>query len=205
MLKRFALGILTLLGGVLPAIAGESGQVLFEARCSACHQINAGGSEALKAPAIAGLSASYVALQLRHFRDGVRGAMSADIEGQMMAGVSQSLSDPQIDTLSVYLAGLPAVLAAPPPPPVGFAARGIYSACSSCHGAAAEGFDVLGAPRLSGQHAWYLTAQLEKFRKGIRGAHPKDERGQQMRQMAEAIPSEAAIETLVRYIGQQGR
>ncbi|MCY1371380.1 hypothetical protein D9M68_922310 [compost metagenome] len=58
---------------------------------------------------------------------------------------------------------------------------------------------------MAGQHSWYIKAQLEKFRKGVRGAHEQDERGQQMRQMALAIPSDAAIETLVRYIGQQGR
>jgi cytochrome c553 len=203
--KRFVWGLSALLGCGVPVMAFASGQALFESRCQACHQGNAGGNEAMKAPALAGLSSEYLALQLRHFREGVRGAASSDVEGQVMAGMAKGLDEEQIKALSEYLAGLPQVMAPRPAAPEGFAARGTYSSCSSCHGAGAEGVESLGAPRLAGQHSWYIKAQLEKFRKGVRGAHEQDERGQQMRQMALAIPSDAAIETLVRYIGQQGR
>ena len=204
-MKWFVRCSATFLGGLLPWMAQASGQALFEARCQACHQANAQGSEAMKAPALAGLSRDYLALQLRHFRDGVRGALAGDAEGQIMAGMAKGLSDEDIAALTEYLSALPAFMAPAPPAPMGFAARGQYSSCSSCHGASAEGFESLGAPRLAGQHSWYLTAQLLKFRAGLRGAHPNDVQGAQMRTMALAIPNEATIETLVRYIGQQGR
>lgn len=194
-----------LLSTIAPLAAQASGQELFQQRCQACHQTDAGGSEALKAPALAGLSAPYLALQLRHFRDGVRGTAAADTEGQLMAGIAKGLSDGDITALAEYLAAQPSVLAPRPPAPQGFAARGLYSSCSSCHGASAEGFDSLGAPRLAGQHSGYLKAQLLKFRQGLRGTHPDDANGAQMRAMAVAIPNDATLDTLVQYIGQQGR
>lgn len=204
-MKGFALWSAMLLGTMAPLVVQASGQALFQQRCQACHQADASGSETLKAPALAGLSAPYLALQLRHFRDGVRGAAPGDTEGQLMTGMAKGLSDGDITALADYLAAQPTVMAPRPPAPQGFAARGLYSSCSSCHGASAEGFDSLGAPRLAGQHSGYLKAQLVKFRQGLRGTHPDDAHGAQMRAMAIAIPSEATLDTLVQYIGQQGR
>jgi hypothetical protein len=49
-----------------------------------------------------------------------------------------------------------------------------------------------------------LKAQLLKFRNGERGAHPEDRYGAQMRQMADAIPGEQAIDELLAYLGTLG-
>lgn len=204
-MKWFALWVTALLAAFAPWVAQATGKAIYEARCQACHQSGAEGSEAMKAPALSGLSGHYLSLQIRHFRDGIRGADKADSEGQIMASMAAGLSDEDVNELADYLANLPPVFAPAPPAPMGFAARGQYSSCSSCHGAGGEGVESLGAPRLAGQHSWYLKAQLQKFRQGIRGNHPGDVNGAQMRTMAVAIPDEATVETLVRYIGQQGR
>ncbi|MGQ7814527.1 c-type cytochrome [Metapseudomonas furukawaii] len=190
--------ILTL--GSAHAWAGEEGRVLFEQRCVACHQADASGNAALKAPNLTGLSAAYLQRQLEHFRSGVRGADAADGEGQMMRGISAGLGDGQVSQLSQYVAGLPRVAAAKPAQSASFAGRGLYSGCTSCHGAQAEGFDQLGAPRLAGQHDWYLKAQLLKFRSGQRGSHADDKLGQQMAAMAKGIRDEAMLDALVRHI-----
>ena len=47
---------------------------------------------------------------------------------------------------------------------------------------------------------WYLARQLENFRQGIRGAHPQDFYGAQMRSMARALKDEASINDLLAYI-----
>lgn len=179
----------------------EPVQDLFEQRCVGCHMINGAGSEAVKAPNLTGLSQAYLQRQLQHFREDVRGDDARDAEGQMMRAMATSLGDDEIKQLSQYIARLPRQPAPKPERSAGFTGRGLYSGCTSCHGAQAEGFDELGAPRLAGQHGWYLKAQLLKFRAGLRGAHTDDTFGQQMRTMASAIRDDAAIDTLVSHIG----
>lgn len=186
------------------AAHADTGESLYNTQCRACHQSNGGGNEALKAPAIAGLNADYIQRQLQHFRDGLRGDRPDDAQGTLMAGIAKTLSDEQIGALAQHMAAQPFVAAAAPPPPEGFGARNIYSACASCHGGNADGVDSLGAPRLAGQHSWYLKAQLEKFRNGVRGAHAEDTHGQQMRSMALKLKPDE-IETIIRYVGNLGR
>lgn len=184
-----------------PSSGAEAGKTLFEQRCVACHQASGAGSEALKAPNLTGLSQDYLQRQLKHFSEGLRGDDAKDAEGQMMRGMVAGLKDDEIKQLSQYVALLPRQPAPKSEKSGGFAGRGLYSGCTSCHGAQAEGFDQLGAPRLAGQYGWYLKAQLLKFRAGLRGSHSDDAFGQQMRAMASAIRDDAAIDTLVNHIG----
>ncbi len=74
-----------------------------------------------------------------------------------------------------------------------------FEVCSVCHGERAEGSEDFGAPRLNGQHGWYLTTQLKNFRAGVRGSHKDDENGQVMQPMAEELDDQA-ISDLVAYI-----
>lgn len=194
------LGLLVFACASQGVLADMAGKTLFEARCSICHQANAAGSPALKAPGLTGLSATYLERQLMNFRDGWRGAQSGDPEGLLMRAAASGLSDGEIAQLASHLAELPMLPAPRPQRTVGFAGRGLYSGCSSCHGANAEGFEPLGAPRLAGQYDWYLKAQLQKFRSGLRGTHAGDDPGQQMRSMALGIRDEVALESLVLYI-----
>ena len=98
--------------------------------------------------------------------------------------------------LLVTLVGTPAVLAA------GDAAKGkaLYNICAACHGANAEGTAALNAPANAGQDPWYMTRQLKNFRAGIRGAHPDDTFGAQMRPMAMVLAGEQDIADVVAYI-----
>ncbi len=98
--------------------------------------------------------------------------------------------------LLITLVGTPAVLAA------GDAAKGktLYNLCAACHGVNAEGTAALNAPANAGQDPWYMTRQLKNFRASIRGAHPDDTFGAQMRPMAMVLTSDQDIADVVAYI-----
>ena len=76
----------------------------------------------------------------------------------------------------------------------------LYAICAACHGQNAEGVSALNAPANAGQDPWYMTRQLKNFKAGIRGAHPDDTFGAQMRPMAMVLASEEQIADVVAYI-----
>ena len=76
----------------------------------------------------------------------------------------------------------------------------LYNICTACHGPNAEGNPALNAPANAGQDPWYLTRQLKNFRVGIRGAHPDDTFGAQMRPMAMLLANEQDIADVVAYL-----
>jgi cytochrome c oxidase subunit 2 len=76
----------------------------------------------------------------------------------------------------------------------------LYKICTACHGPNAEGNPALNAPANAGQDPWYLTRQLKNFRAGIRGAHPDDTFGAQMRPMAMMLANEQDIANVVAYL-----
>jgi cytochrome c oxidase subunit 2 len=80
------------------------------------------------------------------------------------------------------------------------AGKPLFTVCSSCHGAQAEGNPALNAPKLSGQQGWYLKRQLKNFKDGARGAHEKDVFGKMMAPMAATLADDAAIDNVVAYI-----
>ncbi len=82
--------------------------------------------------------------------------------------------------------------------------KALYQACAACHGAQAEGNRALGAPSLRNQQHWYLQRQLDQYRAGQRGSHPKDSYGQQMQAIAKTLPDDAAVEAVVSYIAGLG-
>ena len=75
-----------------------------------------------------------------------------------------------------------------------------YMVCVSCHGPNGEGNKALNAPKLSGIQDWYIVRQLQHFKKGIRGANPKDTYGMQMRPMSMTLPDEKAMKNVAAYI-----
>jgi cytochrome c oxidase subunit 2 len=76
----------------------------------------------------------------------------------------------------------------------------LYRICTACHGPNAEGISALNAPANAGQDPWYLTRQLKNYRVGIRGAHPDDTFGAQMRPMAMMLANEQDIADVVAYL-----
>lgn len=78
--------------------------------------------------------------------------------------------------------------------------RALFQVCQGCHGAQGEGNEAQGAPRLAGQHGWYLRRQLMNFRQGIRGASEQDQYGQLMRGFASLLEDEQAVHDVVAYI-----
>ena len=85
----------------------DRGADLYTAYCGACHGTTAGGNDALGAPSLLGLNASYLARQYRHFSEGRRGFHADDRYGKQMNRLSRSLKDPSlIDDVSAYVAQL---------------------------------------------------------------------------------------------------
>ena len=103
-----------------PASAAAASQALinpqhagaseYAAQCLSCHGAQGLGQASLQAPALTSLDSVYIARQLRHFRDGVRGAHPEDTHGAMMAASSAALSNNSISELASYIDALPNAL-----------------------------------------------------------------------------------------------
>lgn len=188
-------------GSAGAARAQLSGAQYFEL-CQTCHGTAGEGKAELEAPAIAGLPVWYVERQLHKFQKGVRGAHPDDIAGLRMRPMSRWLRDETaVKAVAEYVASLPPVRPAATVAG-GDAARGqaAYALCTSCHGAKGEGMQALNGPPLANQSDWYVASQLEKYRKGIRGANLQDAEGILMRPMSMTIADEQGIRDLVAYI-----
>ena len=79
--------------------------------------------------------------------------------------------------------------------------QALYRLCIACHGQQGEGHADLGAPAIAGLPEWYVSAQLTKFRNGVRGAHPRDTAGMRMRPMARTLPTDDDVKAIARYVG----
>lgn len=178
----------------------SQGQALY-AVCSACHGAQGEGIQALNSPRLAGQEPSYLVRQLKNFKQGLRGASPDDPFGMQMAPMANTLADDRaIENVVAYIGSLPE--AAPPATISGDERRGakLFQTCTSCHGAEGEGIWALNAPRLEGMNDWYLVRQLENYRKGIRGTHPKDLYGKQMNLLSGMLRDEQSVRDLAAYI-----
>ena len=178
----------------------ETGKQLY-AVCGSCHGQNGEGNFALNAPALSGQSDWYLASQLDYYKKGIRGAHEDDILGQQMAAMSATLVDEAAiyDVVS-HINQLPVNSMAKTIDGNVSNGRSYYVTCGTCHGKNGEGNMGLKAPKLIGQHDWYLKRQLQNFKSGIRGSHPDDLYGFQMRLMAKILQDEQAIDDLIAYI-----
>ena len=75
-----------------------------------------------------------------------------------------------------------------------------YKVCAACHGENGEGRKIANAPRISGQHSWYIARQLNNFKNGVRGTHINDITGMQMRPMAMTLATDQDIEDVLVYV-----
>lgn len=78
--------------------------------------------------------------------------------------------------------------------------KAAYAVCAACHGANGMGNKALNAPRIAGQEPWYLERQLNNYKKGIRGANPKDSYGMQMRPMSLTLSNDQAVSDMAAYV-----
>jgi cytochrome c oxidase subunit II len=185
-------GILTMTGCVRSSVAaGISGPELFEA-CVPCHGSAGQGKSAISAPAIAGLPAWYVSVQLERFQTGVRGRHGDDVEGLRMQAMSRQMRS-EVETTAVarHVASLPQVTTtaavAGGDPVAGM--KG-YLLCASCHGVTGRGFEAGKVPPLAGMNGWYVAAQIRKFKNGVRGTIPGDAFGPVMQAVATPLSAE---------------
>lgn len=177
-----------------------TGQELF-ASCTSCHGPDGYGQQDIGAPAIAGLPAWYLEAQFYKFRTGVRGAHPDDFEGLRMRPMTrQMIDDGEIKAVIGYVATLPAKTQAKTVDGDATAGAASYATCTACHGPDGKGNQALNAPPIVGQHDWYLVSQIKKFKSGVRGAHPKDVTGAQMRPMAMTLADEQAMKNVVAHI-----
>ncbi len=178
----------------------ENGKRLFDG-CVACHGINGQGIEAMNAPTLTGLSRWYLQRQLRYFKQKIRGRDDSDIYGQQMATMASLLADDKdIKDVSAYLSTLPELESPSLSLEENNKGKALYKNCSYCHGDNAQGNYAMKAPRLAGQHAWYLKRQIYAYQKGLRGTHPADIYGKQMILMSKILHNEHDINNVVRYI-----
>jgi len=78
--------------------------------------------------------------------------------------------------------------------------KSLYQTCVACHGAEGHGNQLLNAPALAGLPVSYVETQLNNFKNGIRGAHPDDHSGLQMRPMSMTLQDTQAIEDVAAHI-----
>jgi len=168
--------------------------------CSACHGAD-GNSPSPANPNLAGQQADYIALQLAHFKTGIR-------NNAVMAGMSATLTPEDMRSLGAYFAqqkpkGLAAkdadLAAAGQKLFRGGDAAGGVPACAACH--APDGAGIPSRyPRLGGQYADYTLAQLRAFKSGERGMDKegKDVNGRIMAQIAGRM-NERAIAAAAQY------
>ncbi|MCR9106508.1 MAG: c-type cytochrome [Gammaproteobacteria bacterium] len=173
--------------------------------CAYCHGSEAQGNPVTAAPALAGQDAAYLERQLWHFKQGVRGADSADVHGMQMAAMAQTLSDDNIPAMAKYLSAMPApTVTAAADADLRNGSNYYHASCGACHGAQAQGNPALNAPALSALDQSYLLRQMANFQKGIRGSHPDDRYGRQMKMMSSALPDEKTLLDVIAFIHRKG-
>jgi len=144
--------------------------------CAACHASD-GNSPVAVNPKLAGQVPEYLHKQLANFK---AGAKKAERDSPVMAGMVANLSPEDMRNLAAYFASKTAKPGAAKSKDLvalgqkiyrgGLAGKGV-AACASCHGPNGAGMPSQ-YPRLSGQHAEYLEAQLKAFRSGERANDP---------------------------------
>lgn len=169
--------------------------------CLLCHGDNANGNYGIRAPKLSGMEPWYLTRQLENFAAGLRGVPAADAAGHEMMPVGWRLKQENaLDAAVKFIGTLESKK--PKATLTGDVANGrkLYATCTACHGARAEGNPTLQAPALAARSDWYLVAQLQNFKAGLRGADERDTLGAQMRAIGSTLPDDKAITDVVAYI-----
>ncbi len=144
------------------------GAALSSAVCSACHS-NDGSRGSPANPILQGQHPAYIVKQLGEYKSGKR-------DNPIMKGIASTLSADDMRNVAAFYAGKQAKAGAAKNKELALLGEKIWRggvadrnvpACAGCHGP--NGFGIPAQyPRLSGQHADYVEAQLVAFRAGAR-------------------------------------
>ncbi len=170
------------------------------AACAACHGAQGEGLVDFNGPKLSGQDPVYLKRQIQNYKNGLRGIHEDDVNGKLMAAMSAVLfNEATIDNVIAYIGTLPDIPA--PATLEGDVAHGakLYTLCANCHGKDGLGINM-NAPRQAGINDWYLLDQLKNFKQGLRGHHPNDLGGKQMRAMALTLQDEQAMLDVIAYI-----
>lgn len=175
--------------------------------CAACHGAE-GVSAAPANPHLAGQHAEYTALQLRHFKQGLR-------KNPVMTAMAAALTDEETKTLGTYFSEKKPKPGSAKDKALADIGQRVYRggnaktgvpACAACHSPSGAGVPAQ-YPRLSGQFADYTYAQLQGFVRGDRGGEIKtadgklveDVRGKVMTTVASRM-SDREMRAVAEYI-----
>jgi|TARA_R110002072_G_scaffold25698_3_gene86117 cytochrome c553 len=134
--------------------------------CGACHGAD-GNSAVPSFPKLAGQGEKYLIKQMNDIHEGRRVVLT-------MAGVLDNMSQQDIADIAAYYAAQTGTVGQAKADLVELGER-IYragnseigiAACTACHSPTGEGNAPAGFPKLGGQHAEYIEAQLKAFRTG---------------------------------------
>jgi len=164
--------------------------------CVACHGSD-GNSIASANPKLAGQGERYLIKQLKEIQSG-------DRDVPLMSGQLDNMGEQDLADIAAFYSSQSQTAGAADEALValgeevyrnGNHERGI-AACAGCHGPAGEGNAPAGFPRISGQHADYVAAQLRSFAEGYR---VNDGESRAMRGVAERM-NENEIKAVASYI-----
>ena len=145
--------------------------------CASCHGAE-GISVAPVNPHLAGQHPQYTTLQLDHYKSGLR-------KNPIMNAMAAQLTADEQRALGIYYADKKPKPGAAKDKAMAELGQKIYRGgnaktglppCSSCHSPNGAGIPVL-YPRLAGQYADYVYAQLQGFVRGDRGGEMKTQQG----------------------------
>lgn len=178
------------------------------APCAACHA--ADGNSVIPAnPRLAGQNAKYLYNQLMDFKSGKR-------KNAIMSGQVANLTPQDMYNIAAYYASQKSAVSMAKTDILAYgeklyrggdSSRGIVP-CAGCHGPAGQGNRFAAFPKLGGQHAAYVKAQLEAFRaagredsKGIRRVNDAEKSGEKgMMQQAASQLSDKDIDALANFV-----
>ena len=153
------------------------GQSIAGQVCAACHAAD-GNSPAAANPKLAGQFYDYLHKQLANFKP--QAGKKAARDNAVMAGMVANLSAADMQNVAAYYASQKLKPAAAKDKDLAALGQKIYrggnaasgvAACAGCHGPSGAGIPAQ-YPRISGQFAEYVEAQLKAFRAGTRTNDP---------------------------------
>jgi len=153
------------------------GQSIAAQTCAACHGAD-GNSPAAPNPKLAGQFYEYLQRQLAHFKPQAGNKPARD--NAVMAAMVANLSAADMQNVAAYYASQKLKPAAAKDKELAALGQKIYrggiaatavAACAGCHGPSGAGMPAQ-YPRIYGQYAEYVEAQLKAFRSGTRSNDP---------------------------------